>query len=127
MGWNDIKIDAADTQFSLAIRVRDKRCVCCGRPGTPNADGLPVIGLQCSHYWGRRAEATRYEPDNCDALCAACHQKWGGDYRDQYKDFKTKQLGKNRYTSLEIQHNSYHRKDRGMSLIVAKAFLKSLL
>lgn len=119
-------IDPADRIFSLYIRARDKACRACHRPGQPNADKLPVIGLQASHFWGRRAENTRYEPDNVDALCANCHSLWGGEYREQYKAFKRKQLGEKRYISLELQHNTPKKKDRVMALIIAKALLKTL-
>lgn len=124
MSWSTIKIDKADQTFSLAIRLRDKCCVSCGRSGFPNAQGFPVNGLQCSHYWSRRNESTRFDEQNCDALCVSCHQKWGGDYREEYKKFKIKQLGKKRYDLLEMRHNQYQKKDRKLSLLVAKQFLK---
>ncbi len=126
MGWNDVKLDAADIVFSLFIRARDKRCVKCGRRGLPNADGLPVLGLQASHYWSRRHESTRFDPFNVDALCAGCHRLWGGAEREGYKAFKIKQLGQKAYDWLEFRHNQYQKKDRKMALIAAKFLLKNL-
>jgi hypothetical protein len=38
--------------------------------------------------------ATRFDPENADALCYPCHLLWGGDLRADYKEFKEKQLGK---------------------------------
>jgi len=126
MSWGNIKLDKADKTFSLYIRARDGKCKRCGRAGTPNAEGLPVIGLQCSHFWSRRNESTRYDPNNCDALCAGCHFRWGGDYREEYRDFKLKQLGKKDYQTLEILHNTYQKKDRVLALMIATALLESL-
>jgi hypothetical protein len=124
MSWGNIKVDKADTLFSLYVRLRDKQCKRCGRAGTPDKDGRPVIGLQCSHYWSRRSESTRYSPENCDALCAGCHFRWGGDYREEYKAFKQKQLGDKGYKMLEVLHNSYQKKDRKLAYLQAKTLLK---
>jgi hypothetical protein len=51
---------------------------------------------------------------------------WGGELREDYKAFKLKQLGKKRFDSLMVQHNTAKKKDRKMSLLVAKALLKTL-
>lgn len=126
MSWKQIKLDKADQTFSIFIRLRDKKCVRCGRVGTPDKDGRSVIGLQCSHYWSRRSESTRYDPSNCDALCAGCHFRWGGDYREEYKDFKMKQLGEKGYKALEVRHNTYQKKDRKLAILQAQALIKTL-
>jgi hypothetical protein len=121
-----IKIDKADQVFSQYIRLRDKKCCRCGSPVRLNNEGLP-ISHACSHYWSRRHEGTRFEPDNGDCLCYPCHEIWGhGDEKDDYKAFKIKQLGEKRFKTLMIQANTYHKKDRKWSLIVAKELLKTL-
>jgi 5-methylcytosine-specific restriction endonuclease McrA len=121
-----IKIDKSDTLFSQYIRLRDKKCCRCGSPVRLNDEGLPV-SHQCSHYWSRGKEGTRFEPDNSDTLCYGCHERWGhGDERDDYKQFKIEQLGEKRFKSLMIQAYQYKKKDRKMSLIVAKELLKSV-
>ncbi len=120
----NIKIDQADKLFSLYIRLRDKHCVACGRVGEPDKEGRSIIGLQASHYWSRRNESTRYDTENVDSLCFHCHHRWGGDYREEYKAFKMKQLGKKRYQTLEILAHTYKKKDRKMELIKAKALLQ---
>ena len=85
MSFGKITLDKADTMFSRYIRVRDKFCQRCGRKGEPNKDSEFIIGLQNSHYFGRGIESTRFDPDNCDALCAGCHQIWGSDDREAYR------------------------------------------
>jgi hypothetical protein len=127
MGWTSIKIDKADALFSKFIRLRDQACVRCGRKGHPDKDGNYIIGLQCSHYWSRRNESTRFDPENCDALCAGCHRLWGGDDRSKYTDYKTKQLGQQGYDLLEIRKNTYHKKDRKMAYLIAKELLATVL
>ena len=122
MSWR-IRIDPADTLFSAYIRRRDKRCVRCGKVG---AGPKGIDGLQCSHYFGRRKESTRFSPQNTDALCCGCHQHWGSTDREAYRAFKVKQLGKLGFDRLTLLANTYAKRDRKMALIVAKALLASL-
>lgn len=123
MGWNKIKIDQADRIFSRYIRYRDKWT--CQRCGRKHPEGAGTLGN--SHYWSRRHESTRFDPENCDAICnAPCHQMWGGDYREDYKKFKLKQLGNKGYDLLELRHNQYQKKDRKLALMIAKALLKEV-
>ena len=115
-----MKIDKADSTFSLYIRTRDKwTCQRCHTVYTP-----PTSGLHCSHYFGRGRESTRFEPDNCIALCFGCHRLWGhGDQRDSYKEFMIDWLGQRRFDTLTIQAHTYAKKNRKMSLIIAKELL----
>ena len=62
MNWHTVKLDAADKLFSKLVRQRDGVCL---YPGCIKKDNL-----QCSHYWGRRKESTRFDFDNADTLCA---------------------------------------------------------
>jgi len=88
---------------------------------------LEPISHECSHYWSRGKEGTRFEPDNCDTLCYGCHNLWGhGDERDKYKEFKIKQLGQRRFDTLQLQAFTYCKKDRTMSAIICKAMFKDL-
>jgi hypothetical protein len=125
MSWK-IKLDAADRVFSLYIRIRDGRCMRCGRLGRPNKDGHPVIGLQCSHYHGRRKEATRYDPENCDAICAGCHQYFD-ENRDEYTAMKKLKLGERAFNMLKLRSQSYCKKDRKMAKLKCDIMLKKLL
>jgi len=119
----EIKIDKADTVFSQAIRLRDMRCMRCHSRVRLNDKGLPV-SHQASHFYGRGKEATRFDPENVDTLCTGCHRVWGSDDREAYRDFKINQLGQEGFDRLKLRANTYHKKDRKMSLIVAKEFLK---
>lgn len=92
--WTSAK---ADKLFSLWVRARDGKCVRCGK----------TSNLQCSHFWSRQISATRYEPDNCVALCAGCHlYKWEIEKQGEYRDFMIWWLGDERYESLRRQSQS---------------------
>lgn len=125
--WGRIKLDKADIEFSKYIRLRDSRCMRCSRKGEENAEGLPILRLQCSHYFGRAKESTRFDPNNCDSLCAGCHQEWGSNDREAYREFKIKQLGENGFKILQVKANNYQKKDRMMSFIIAKELFKQEL
>lgn len=119
-----IKLDKADVEFSRYIRIRDGECVRCHSKGS-GKDG--ITGLQTSHYFGRGNESTRYSPENCDALCFGCHQYWGSENREGYRDFKIKQLGENGFKILQMTYNTKQKKDRRMSYLKAHAMLEDLL
>ena len=87
----------ADKKFSAFIRSRDRVCVLCRRRP-------PEVVLTCSHYWGRYASSTRYDPQNCDALCYGCHFKVENAKQGEYKEFKEKQLGKKAYDDLRRRY-----------------------
>lgn len=120
-----IRIDKADTIFSYYIRLRDIKCMRCGSQVKLNEKGMPVTH-QNSHYFGRGKENTRFDPENCDCLCFACHRKWGSDDKEVYRDFKVKQLGKDGFNRLIIRSNTYCKKDRKLALIKAKILLKTI-
>lgn len=116
-----IKINREDSLFSNYIRERDGwKCVSCKTQYHP-----PTKGLHCSHYISRRNWGTRFDPDNCDALCYYCHMRWGGDYRANYTEFKKKQLGEKRYNQLILRANSYCKKDRKMALMYVKELIEN--
>lgn len=89
--------------FSQWIRSRDgQKCVRCGKQ----------TNLTCSHFWSRIHSATRYDPDNCDALCwLPCHYTWEHEKQGEYRDFKLKQLGKKRYEALEKRARSVMKRE----------------
>lgn len=87
----------ADILLSKYIRERDGKCVRCGK----------LTGLTNSHFWSRIHSATRYDPDNCDALCwLPCHYTWEHEKQGEYRDFKLRQLGPKRYKALEARARS---------------------
>lgn len=107
-----INIDPADVMFSKLIRARDGwKCMFCGTQYEP-----PTSGLQCSHFWGRGNKATRFDPENCDALCYGCHARNEGNKQGFYRDFKIKQLGLKGYNALEkrarmiVKYGEYNKK-----------------
>lgn len=112
-----IKLRKADVEFSKYIRTRDKwTCQRCKKRYEP-----PTQALHCSHFWGRGRENTRFDPDNCDALCYGCHKLWGhGDGRGDYIEFKQRQLGMDGYKALQIRAHTYRKKDDKLILLWLK-------
>ena len=100
-----IKLRATDTYFSKALRKkRDYTCEKCKRF---YPDGK---GLQVSHFYGRRNENVRFDEENCDILCFACHQNFEENPND-YRDYKFKRLGKVKFDALKLRANFYCKKD----------------
>ena len=110
-----IKLDKADLIFSKYIRLRDKFiCQRC-RVAHPNGNGL-----HCAHFWSRRHENTRFDSDNCLALCFGCHQRLDADKQGEFREMMIKRLGEDRYRKLEQQHYLTKKKDREMEYLKAK-------
>jgi hypothetical protein len=87
----------ADARFSKWIRERDPKCFFgCGRPS-----------IQNSHFWGRGASSTRYDPENCDGVCGGCHMRHEGSKQGEYRDRKIAQLGMEAYAILEKRARTY--------------------
>lgn len=82
--------------------------------------------IQCSHFWGRANESTRFNDENCDAFCFKCHQDLGANPGD-FRDWKFKQLGHRRYIALEILKNTYKKRDDKLDLIYAKRIYERLM
>lgn len=122
----NIKRDPADVVFSQYVRLRDGWCQRCSSRVSKNEKGMP-ISHEASHYFGRGKENTRFEPDNVDCLCTACHRIWGSDEREAYRRYMIAKLGETRFKALEIQSNTYCKKDRKLALLKAKELLKSVL
>src|SRR3990172_4457816 len=77
MGWNDLKRRKTDIAFSNYIREKAGwRCEYCGKICKVN--GGWVAQLDASHYFSRRHESTRFDPDNVHALCSSDHKRMGG-------------------------------------------------
>lgn len=117
-----VKIRREDSLFSKYIRNRDKwTCQRCHRTHEEGSRGM-----HCSHYWSRGKWGTRFDPENCDALCYACHMLWGGDRRSAYTAFKKKQLGIKRYNALMCRAHAYAKRDRKLALEHVNKLLKTL-
>lgn len=79
-----IKISSLDRLFSRYVRMRDKwTCQRCGRPHAPNKPGL-----DCAHVVVSRGhKSTRFDPENCVALCRGCHSYLDRNPREKDKWF----------------------------------------
>lgn len=117
----NIRIDAADKAFSLYIRTRDGwRCKRCYKYYEP-----PTSALHCSHFQGRGAENTRFEPLNCDALCYGCHRYFTSHPGYHYA-WQVEQKGQQTVDRLILQSNTYKKKDRKLEVIIWREALKTL-
>lgn len=86
-------LNKADIEFSKYIRARDKKCMRCGTEKN----------LTCSHFWARQHKGTRFDPENCVAVCwMPCHKyHWEKEKQGDYRDFMLKWLGEDKYKELE--------------------------
>lgn len=102
-----LTLSKADFTFSQEIRARDKFCQ------FPSCMVSDPAKLQNSHYIGRSKKATRYDPDNCIALCWVHHyhdKLLGLEYQKQRKEkhgwdgqytlLMKKRLGRKRFNAL---------------------------
>lgn len=102
-----IKIDKADSIFSKYIRTRDDwSCKRCGKYYEP-----PTSALHNSHFQGRGKENTRYDPENCDALCYGCHRYFTSQPGEHYQ-WQVEQKGQKKVEELILRSNTYKKKDR---------------
>ena len=118
-----VKLRPADVLFSKYIRERAGwRCEYCNKDMSDRKQYL-----QNSHYYGRGKESTRFDPDNCMALCSYCHNKLGhGDKRDEYKRIMINKLGEKGFDLLTLRSNTTQKKDDEMTKIYIKKLLSEL-
>ena len=103
--------------FSRLVRARaDWACVRCGKRFRWGDSAL-----HCSHFHSRRLKSVRFDPENAEAMCAACHR-----YLDNnpwiYADWKRKQLGEERFVALRLRSQKIVKLD----LPAIKAAIESL-
>jgi 5-methylcytosine-specific restriction endonuclease McrA len=92
-----MKLSTADKVFANWIKERDKyTCQRCHKQYA-KGDG----GLHNSHYFGRIRYTTRFQPENCVALCFYCHKYFDETNKKAYYEFKVKQLGLKKLNALE--------------------------
>ena len=94
------KTKTTDNYFSKYIRGRDKVCQRC----------LTTENLTCSHYWIRSHSSTRYDPENCIALCVLCHGKLDGVHNVEYLDLMLQRLGVVKYRKLERKARTFKKR-----------------
>lgn len=95
-----IKEKPIDDAFSLFIRNRDQVC----QYPLRGPDDYHAGTLQNSHFHGRTARSTRWDEENCDALCGRHHQFLEGRKNAEYADWKLKQLGEKRFKELKKRY-----------------------
>jgi hypothetical protein len=116
-----MKLRAVDKLFSTYIRTRDSwTCQRCGKQYTP-----PTQALHCSHFFGRRKESVRFDPDNCDCHCWGCHSYFE-QHPEEHRQWKLKRLGQKRFDALIIRANTAKKKDDKLTAIMLKEMIKNL-
>lgn len=117
-----MKRNPADIAFSDAIR--ESRNYTCERCNKYYPEGHRR-GIECSHYYGRRAYATRYCLDNCDVLCTGCHMYFSANPA-KYEIWKTEKMGEGAMQLLaERKNNTNLAKSIKKDLKAVKAHYKS--
>lgn len=117
-----VKIRPTDRLFSNYIKARDKglcrvnfRC----HRGSPGSDA--------SHFYGRRKETVRFDPDNVDLVCRSCHlfihTSLGALMLDEWK---RKQLGDERYKALMIRAHLTGKRDDFLTKLYVKQLINDL-
>lgn len=87
-------IKTLDRKFSLLVReLAGWKCAKCGGRAT-----------DCSHHFGRGRLSTRFDLENCDALCRPCHS-WFGEHPKEFREWKRKRLGDEAYDRLLRRSN----------------------
>lgn len=111
----NIKIRKADRLYSKYLRdLRGNTCEYCSRKAP--------YKMECSHYFGRGHENTRFDEQNTRCLCFLCHKEMGGYMRSEqgeYDLWMKKLLGKD-YVKLKIRANTFKKKDDKLILIYLK-------
>jgi len=115
-----LKVDKFDSVFSKIIRSRDNWT--CVRPKCKKQHLPPTNALHNSHYFGRTRYSTRFDEENCDALCHGCHRYWELSNREEYRDFKIKQLGEDGFYDLRRRSESLTKKNK----VLTDEFYKQL-
>lgn len=64
----------ADRMWSRYIRLRDGKCVICGKIGEFTKNGERIKGLEAHHLVGKNTVKYRHVPDNGVALCHYHHK-----------------------------------------------------
>ena len=92
----EVKISPLDLVFAKYMRLAASGiCEYCGASNK---------SLQCSHFHGRRKLSTRYDPENCCAVCFTCHQYFH-EHPNIHTEFFKKRLGSERFEQLNIRAN----------------------
>ena len=114
-----IRLDKLDILFSKYVRTKAGwRCERCGNTPKPR-------GLHCHHFHRRRKKSTRYDEDNCIALCRGCHQ-YLGENRDEEEALMVQRLGQERFDLLNVRAEILVKPDREAIRLYIKNKLREL-
>ena len=105
-----IKRTKWDAVFSKYIRTRDNwTCQRCAKK-------LPQgsMGLHCSHFFGRAKYSTRFDFENCEALCYGCHQ-YLTSHPNEHRSHKVLKLGAERFNKLTLRSNQRAKRSQILS------------
>lgn len=131
MSFFKVRRDLADKLWSEYVRKYHGKCQLCGTTSRP---------LTCSHYHGRRKESVRFDIENSDCFCIACHNQMEhekgfttGEIRGMkvqlpklYTKWKMQQLGEQKYNALVLRANKTVKKDRPLQILRIKEMFKQL-
>lgn len=110
-----IKRDKYDAAFSDYIRMKANwSCEICFKYLGKTS------GLHCSHFMGRRKQATRFDPANAVSACFGCHRKLEED-PEFHRSFFKKRLGEKAYDALILRSNIGRPADKDMIYIWLKS------
>jgi hypothetical protein len=117
-------IRPSDRLFSEFIRKRDGDC----KYRAKCNGGWDYKELHCSHFYGRGRESVRFDPENADASCRACHHYVGDteEGRKWLKEWKLAQLGQRAYDLLMLRANTPGKRDDVLAKMYCRQLLKEL-
>lgn len=96
-------MDKADAEFSIFIRRRDGRCM---NPRCPDQE-RDIKKLECSHFYPRNILLTRFDPENCFALCHWCHAAWENTKGFTYAAVMMQWLGEKKMMAMVARVEKY--------------------
>ena len=110
-----IKRDAADRNFSLAVRTRDRfTCQYCGKDGTDAA-----------HIYSRRSKVVRWSMDNALCLCRYHHQYFESN-PVAFTDFLTSHLGEEHMDRLRVKAQGHMKTTKALRLEISAHYRQEL-
>lgn len=95
-----IKITKADYWFGRCVKERAEwKCEVCGKQYQEGNQGLHT-----SHFYSRRHQSVRHDPDNAAAHCFGCHHRLGGE-PVLFANWILNHLGQERSEALLVRVN----------------------
>lgn len=87
-----------DKQFAILVMTKAHwTCALCARDLSANHEDL-----HCRHFWSHWNIGTRFDLENCDALCLGCLYYLAHDRR-AFEFWKLGQLGRERYDAMRLR------------------------